>query len=391
MRSNDRRKHPFRARRPHGRRQITRPSASRPAFFERLETRAMLTTLSLLAQDRYPSEQFGEAATYGELYRFGGDISQPLTVMLTSSDESEILVPASVTFPADETTVTFPIDTVDDTLLDGEQLVFITATAGVDSTDAALLVQDHETATVTFDQTELSPGDTLTGTITISVTANTEPVNVPLVSTRPNEIASTVAEIPVGQQTVNFEISVTSDAFAEGPHAVKIGVPWDSGFVGNEVYLSVTDPGVNTLQPVDDGHARDADRDGVVFEELTTNSTQITTQAASPTGSFGKARGILEFDVSAIPAGAVLQSAVLTVDVGGQSGTTPMAKAAPGRFSQASAVTTNLRPAAIRRLTFGRWNVSHRAAAYCPSKSGMSLTGLDNTCPSENPPARQPL
>jgi hypothetical protein len=86
--------------------------------------------------------------------------------------------------------------------------------------------------------------------------------------------------------------------------------------------VSVADPGVNTLQPVDDGHARDTDQDGVIFEELQLTWHSFTTQAAS--SSFGESRGILEFDVSSIPSGAILQSAVLTLDVTGQSGTTPL-------------------------------------------------------------------
>ena len=101
----------------------------------RSKTRDMLTILSFWVHDMRPAEFYGPAGTLGELYRYG-DTSEPLTVMLTSSDETEVIVPESVTIPADETTVTFPIDLVDDTLLDGEQLVFITATAGLDSTDA---------------------------------------------------------------------------------------------------------------------------------------------------------------------------------------------------------------------------------------------------------------
>jgi hypothetical protein len=324
MRFKGQRGKPFHVRRRRAAQQAQRASIFRRPSFEPLEKRAMLTTLSLMVQDFFPYEHYGANATIGELTRFGGDSSEPLTVMLASSDESEIRVPESVTFAAHETTVYFPVDTVDDTLLDGEQLVFITATAGFDYTDTALLVKDYETATVTLDQSELSPGDTLTGTITVSVTGNTEPVSVPLVSTRPDEIASTFVEIPVGQQSVNFSILVTSDDFVEGPHTVKIEVAYDSGFFGNFQFLSVADPGVNTLQPVDDGHARDTDRDEVVFEELQLNWNEFTTQAASSTGSFGESRGILEFDVSSIPAGAIIQSAVLTLDVTGQSGTTPL-------------------------------------------------------------------
>jgi hypothetical protein len=274
--------------------------------------------------DPVPYEVFGAGATLGELTRFGGDTSQPLTVTLTSSDESEILVPESVTFPANETSVTFPIDALDDDLLDGEQWVLITATAGPDFTDAQMIVQDYETADVEIDQSEVTSGTVLTGTVTVSVTGHTEPISVPLISTRPDEIASIVVEVPVGEQTASFAIPVTGDAFAEGPHAVHLSMPLDFELFGDFDYLSVADLGVNTLQPLDDGHARDADQDGLVFEQLTLNSTQVTTQAATSTGSFGEARGIFEFDVASIPDGAVIQSAVLTVEVQGQSGTTPM-------------------------------------------------------------------
>ena len=295
----------------------------RRATFESLETRDMLTILSFWVHDMRPAEFFGPAGTLGELYRYG-DTSEPLTVMLTSSDETEVLVPESVTIPADETSVTFPIDLVDDTLLDGEQLVSITATGDFEPTDAWLFVQDYETAELTFDQSELSPGETLTGTVTISVMGNTEPVSVPIISDRPDEIASIVVEVPIGQQSVDFEIPVTSNGIAEGPHAVQLEVPYQTGLYGNLHWLSVSDPGVNTLQPVDDGDARDADLDGLVFEQLTLTSTQIATQAASSSGSWGEARGILEFDVSSIPIGATIQSAVLTIDIGSSSGTTPM-------------------------------------------------------------------
>jgi hypothetical protein len=304
--------------------QKRRQPIKRRAVFESLETRDMLTWLSLWVQDTYPAESFGPAGTFGELYRYG-DTSEPLTVMLESSDETEALVPASVTIPANEDMVLFPIDLVDDTLLDGEQLVIITATAAeAEPGDGWLFVQDYETVDITVDENELSPGDTLTGTITISVAGNTEPVSVPLVSDRPDEIASFTIEVPVGQQSVDFEIPVTSNGIAEGLHAVQVAVPNETGLYGNPYRLLVSDPGVNTFQPADDGHARDADLDGQMFEQLTLTSTQITSQAASASGSFGEARGILEFDVSGIPSGATIHSALLTLQISGMSGTAPV-------------------------------------------------------------------
>jgi hypothetical protein len=302
-----------------GRRSTGEARMARRPMFDKLEPRTMLAILSVTVQEPFVSEDMGPAATFGEVYRYDSDLSQPLTVALTSSDESEVVVPPSVTIPANETTVAFPIDIIDDTLLDGEQVVFIAATDGFDTGEGVIFVQDVETATVTFDQSVLSPGDTLTGTVTVSVAGNSDPVSVPIDSTRPGEIASIVVVVPVGQQTVDFEIPVTSDAVAEGPHAVRLNVSYEIGFYGNTEFLSVSDPGVNTFQPSVDGHARDADKDGNIFEQLTLDSTVVTTQAAKPTDWFGEARGIVEFDVSTIPSGAVIQSAVLTLDIGGAS------------------------------------------------------------------------
>src|SRR5262249_9102864 len=60
-----------------------------------------------------------------------GDLSQPLTVNLTSSDTTEATVPATVSFAAGQQQVNFSISAVDDTILDGTQTVTITATANV--------------------------------------------------------------------------------------------------------------------------------------------------------------------------------------------------------------------------------------------------------------------
>ena len=305
-----------------------RATSRRQPIFESLETRGMLTTLILSVQDPFLNEVYGAGATYGELTRFDEDLSQPLEVFLSSSDETEIVVPVSVIFPADETTVYFPIDAVDDTSLDGEQLVFIAATTGTAFADAALLVQDYESASIAFDQTALQSGDTLTGTATISLTDHTEPVFVTFVSSRPDEIASIVAEIPAGEQSVDIAVPVLADGHPEGPHAVQFSLSYDSGLFADGTYIiSVSDPGVTTLQPVDDGQARDIDQDGTVFESVATNFHSIVSQAAAPNGTFGESRGILEFDTSSLPGGAVIQSAVLTLDIDGASyspGTNPV-------------------------------------------------------------------
>jgi len=72
------------------------------------------------------SENAGAAASSGTVTRTG-DITSSQLVNLASSDTSEATVPATVTIPTSQASVTFPINAVDDTLLDGTQTVTITA------------------------------------------------------------------------------------------------------------------------------------------------------------------------------------------------------------------------------------------------------------------------
>ncbi|MFO0929485.1 MAG: Ig-like domain-containing protein [Gemmataceae bacterium] len=74
-------------------------------------------------------EQAGANVATGTVTRYGFPLDQALTVTLTSSDTTEATVPASVTIPAGQTSATFAIAAVDDSLTDGSQPVTITAAA----------------------------------------------------------------------------------------------------------------------------------------------------------------------------------------------------------------------------------------------------------------------
>ncbi len=71
-------------------------------------------------------ESSGVGAAIGTVTRTG-DLSQALTVFLSSSDVTEAIVPASVTIAAGAASATFSIDAVDDDIHDGLQTVVITA------------------------------------------------------------------------------------------------------------------------------------------------------------------------------------------------------------------------------------------------------------------------
>ena len=71
-----------------------------------------------------------------------------LTANLTSSRTSEVTVPASVVIPAGQTNAVFDLTIIDDSLLDGDQVVTITASTPDTNAHAAIIVHDNETATL---------------------------------------------------------------------------------------------------------------------------------------------------------------------------------------------------------------------------------------------------
>src|SRR6185312_8905643 len=88
--------------------------------------------LSVSASPNTFSEAAGAGASTGTITRTG-DLSQPLTVQLTSSDTTEATVPVFVTIPASQSSATFPIAAVDDSIPDGPQTVTISASANASS------------------------------------------------------------------------------------------------------------------------------------------------------------------------------------------------------------------------------------------------------------------
>jgi hypothetical protein len=68
-------------------------------------------------------------AATGVVHRNTLDWGQPLVVQLAGDDSSELQVPTSIEIPAGKMSVEFPIDAVDDAVVDGTQTVTITATA----------------------------------------------------------------------------------------------------------------------------------------------------------------------------------------------------------------------------------------------------------------------
>jgi hypothetical protein len=105
-------------------------------------------------------------------------IFEKLPVSLTSDDPSEATVPGLVTIPWGQSTAEFPIDAVDDAVMDGTQVVTMTASAtGYADALATLDVADDDRAGLRVAETDGATVVTETGatdTFTVALTAQPE-------------------------------------------------------------------------------------------------------------------------------------------------------------------------------------------------------------------------
>jgi hypothetical protein len=100
---------------------------------------------TLTVTTNVPSIPEFNGTAIGTVSRANADLGQPLVVTLTSSDTTEASVPANVTIPANQSSITFTITAVDDHVVDGTKIATITATAaGFDSGAWSLQVTDSD-------------------------------------------------------------------------------------------------------------------------------------------------------------------------------------------------------------------------------------------------------
>jgi hypothetical protein len=184
-----------------------------------------IDTISLGIVPGSISENGGTAT--GTVTRFVGDNLSPLVVNLSSNDTTEATVPATVTIPAGQNSITFAVTGVNDAVRDFNQAVVVTASAaGVASTTANLTVIDDEldVLAITFpDNLMMENGGTITATITRTVQSNVLPQVVNLLSSDTTEATVPVTvTIPGGQNSFTFTISAVDDALLDGPQNVTI-------------------------------------------------------------------------------------------------------------------------------------------------------------------------
>ena len=161
-------------------------------------------------------EEAGIAATTGMVTRSLDDITNSVLVTLMSDDPSEATVPVSVMIPANQASVTFNIDAIDDMIVDGTQTVTITASApGYVSGNANVNVSDDES--VEPDPTGLVGhwrlDETAIGqTVIDSSSAGNDGIHVSLVPPAGPDLSAAVGSRSLRTDGVNDFISIPADA-----------------------------------------------------------------------------------------------------------------------------------------------------------------------------------
>jgi lysophospholipase L1-like esterase len=150
-----------------------------------------------------------------------------LVVNLASGNTGKVTVPATVTIPAGQSNAAFDLTIVDNSLLDGDQIVFVTAAAlHYTNTQAAMTVHDNETATlvVTLPASASESAGTLTNAGMVSIgTVAAANFNVSLASSDISKLivpaATTIAN---GQTSAVFNLTLVNSNIADVPQTVRV-------------------------------------------------------------------------------------------------------------------------------------------------------------------------
>jgi Dockerin type I domain len=201
--------------------------------------------LSVTVDRSQISENAGSNAATLTVRRTGLPVSQQLTIELTSSDTSELKLPATAVFPANVSEINVPIEAVDDDLLDGLVRVQLRAKAGtVQSNDATVDVLDFEAVLVELSVARINENEGANAaqlTVRRTNTDRSNPLTVTLRSTDTSE-ANLVDSIviPANQASVQVGIDAIDDVLLDGLQSLLLTAQ-ATGYMVGQVALEVDD------------------------------------------------------------------------------------------------------------------------------------------------------
>ncbi len=209
------------------------------------------STLQLTLANPTVLKNSGTAATNATVTR-NGNLTQPLAVTISDGNTAVTSAPATITIPANQSSATFTIGTIDDGLVDGNQTVTLAVSAnGFSAGSNTLSVQETDRPTLalsvensTFSETD--GGSAAIATVTRN-TATTAPLVVSLLSDNVYKVTvPATITIPAGATSVTFPLSAVNDGLIDGPTNVAISAA-ASGFSLAQQTVTVTDVNVPTL------------------------------------------------------------------------------------------------------------------------------------------------
>ncbi len=198
------------------------------------------SALSLSANPVAISEKGGSAqVTLHRVTPRGYD--EPLVVLLSAEPAGRLSFPATVTFPAGQTSLTFAVNAIDNNTFDGTVEVVFNATADLfDSGELTLSILDHEQLIASINRSSIvENGGTATVTI-VRPFSNGElsvAISSDLTSRLTVPASVTFAD---GARSVNFGVSAIDNDLVDGTELATISVH-AVGTIGDDVLLSVTD------------------------------------------------------------------------------------------------------------------------------------------------------
>jgi hypothetical protein len=214
---------------------------TRPSIIGNSNTLTANNTGSLIVSLSVGSVREGETPFFGNVLTTATSPT-PLIVNLTSSDPSEITVPATITIPAGHGGASFLATIVDDALLDGTQITTLSATAPNRSYGTrALSIQDNDATTVTVSlPPSITENTTATGQIILGTPAAAD-LTVTLSSSLTSRLTvGTLFTIPAGQSSISFTLNAPNNSVIDGTQSATITAT-----------LEGSAPGIGTLDVLD--------------------------------------------------------------------------------------------------------------------------------------------
>ncbi len=215
-----------------------------PAYFAVDNITLAKPVLQIGIADREVLESDGANATIVRISRPDIDTVDEVVVGIAPVNPDIAIVPRSVTIPAGQPFVEFPIGVVNNDLVDGDRLITLEASAdGFVGTSRMLTVQDDDVRqlTLTLDQSALEEGSSIVSTVVRNDGDLSAPLTLQIESTQPSLLSfGATATIAAGQTSTTFAIMAVEDSIDRPDSQASISVS-ALDHVGASALLEVTD------------------------------------------------------------------------------------------------------------------------------------------------------